>query len=428
MFLKTSLYLACIACGLFSFLSMSAQTKELSDDEALLNQFIESRGKNGIIKFDSNNIKQFWIDNSVHKKDNRINILLEPKNQAKKESVPFKIQLANVNETQDCKIDIVSLDPSFSFSILNNAGQVISNSSKDNDFLSYHIVTATIHLEDTTNQTFYVVFHSNDSDQIAINHIVLSFANNKKTTFLASPGKFVFNKDNANIEGAVIQDDNLREVKGNNIQITSKNSILVQDNQLSINAKFKNNGESACRIYIGFEVYTKTGFRLSPRNYPFENNNKILEVLSAEQGSNKIIVDSCPKWAKNCYLVSSAQENLSDVPNTSIISGQIVDVKEVEGGKAEITIARNLGGTIAKGTKLRVHGTHIGGLYLFAGNLLGPGEEKEYTSVIQKDDNSLQFSVNALPKGTYYVRPLIRFVSTDSKEANVSIEAFSVSY
>ena len=121
------------SCILFG---QNKQIDTISDNntEHLLFQYVQSKG-NIIIPFDSVNIKQFWVDNSVLSRKDSFDILLTQQNTHSFESVPLRIQLANVNETQDCKIEVIANTKDFGFSVLNGRSTVLSTSSKENDFL-----------------------------------------------------------------------------------------------------------------------------------------------------------------------------------------------------------------------------------------------------------------------------------------------------
>ena len=122
--------------------------QDVKDDSILLDDYIKSKHNSGIVIFDSSNAKQFWIDKSVYCKDNVINIQLEQAKNASFESVPLKIKLVNVNEAQDCKVDLISETPNVSFSILNEKSATLSKSSLEEKFIDYNVYSSTFHLED----------------------------------------------------------------------------------------------------------------------------------------------------------------------------------------------------------------------------------------------------------------------------------------
>ena len=175
--------LAIITCSITIAFMASLFAKDENENRKLLDQYIESQGLNNSIVFDSSNIKQYWIDKSVVAKDNSILIQLNKKNAKVSESIPLKIQLANISESLDCTVKIITTDPVFSFSILNNKSTNISESIKQESFLTYHILDSTFHLEDTDNFIFSLVFNSESSSSISIERVVLSFEKNKNSIF-----------------------------------------------------------------------------------------------------------------------------------------------------------------------------------------------------------------------------------------------------
>ena len=155
------------------------------NDSKLIDDFIAAKGYHGVIVLDASNIKQFWISNTVISKNDRINII---PNQERK-SVPLKIQLANVIETQDCKIDVISEDSNIKFTVLNEDLKDIGLSSSEGDFIRYHIESSTIHMEDTKGFVLNLCFSSSKaSDAMLISKIVLSFSENKESKYKGSPG------------------------------------------------------------------------------------------------------------------------------------------------------------------------------------------------------------------------------------------------
>ena len=83
---------------------------------------------------------------------------------------------------------------------------------------------------------------------------------------------------------------------------------------------------------------------------------------------------------------------------------------------------------IKEGTKVRIHG--VGGSYLYTNlKVLQPGEEQVFTSTIEKDESSCEYSSKAFPRGVYYVVPLILSYSIDSSKVNtIQIYDYAISY
>ena len=94
----------------------------------------------------------------------------------------------------------------------------------------------------------------------------------------------------------------------------------------------------------------------------------------------------------------------------------------------EIILMSPLNKEIIKGTKLRIHG--LGGSYIYtASKLLQPGDEETLNSTIQKDESILQYSPKALPRGVYYVVPLILSYSINADlENQIMIKDFILDF
>ena len=138
--------------GLFFVQIKSNCADNIDSNEKMLQQYVRSKGA-GTIIFDASNIKQYWIDNSVVAQDDSFTILLNPVEPHFFESVPLKIQLANVNETQDCKIEVIADTDNFSFSILGKqaphfpssfGSEIVTPSFQENNCLHYKVASAVI--------------------------------------------------------------------------------------------------------------------------------------------------------------------------------------------------------------------------------------------------------------------------------------------
>ena len=419
----------CSVCTSFAF----GQTTEIIDnrlkDNELFEQFVKANGYQGVISFDAANIKQFWIDNSVISKDELISISLD---QITFKSQPLKIQLANVNETMDCRIDVMMDKPDISFSVLDNSLKKIADSSNGEDFIQNYIVSSNFHLEDTKGLSFYIQFQSIQAEPVIIKKILLSFSKNYNSMFLASPGTLKITNKLVSFSNATERSGEQGfEATGYNTELYSINNILVSDNPINMSVKIKNTGTKPTRIYLGYAVYSKNGILLSGNNYPYNNINKILYIISSEEGSDKIIVDSMPEWAKNCQLALNAQEDLSDIPNTSFADGKIANIKLLSNGHAEITMDQPLKKALKTGMQVRITG--VAGAYFYTNvRDFQPDKEEILNSSICKDNSCIQYSSgasNTLPKGAYHIKPLILSYSTNSKEDNtILISDFLVSF
>ena len=420
--------LAMIASVLFMFLTLlaSAQTnsKNRNDDSGLLDSYIKSKGYDSTIVFSAESIKQFWTDNSVISKDGLINILLD----SSFKSPRLKIQLANVNVTHKCKIDVISNTGDLKFSVLNGNSTVIAESTPEDDFIEYHITSASFNLKSSEKLVYFLQFSSNSLQELQIKKIILSFPrvnNLTDSSVTLSLKKDGFDLMNAKAE----KDDNgCIQLTGKQSRIFGKRIELPSNNApLFSYVSIKNIGKTATRIFVGYASYSKDEFPLDERNYPYKKINTVLNVISSTAGSNKVIVDKYSEWKSNCALVLNANEDLSDIPNNTI-AGRIVDVKEMD-NNAEITLDRPIKDEIKKGTKVRIHGVS-NGAYLYPHIVeLQPKEEISFYTTMKKDDDSLQLSWNCFSRGASFVIPLLLSYSVDPNEENtISITDYSISY
>lgn len=395
-----------------------------SDNARLLADFIKSKGYSASIEFDAANIKQFWVDKSVLSKDDSIVISTRQNKGGTWESVPLKIQLANASESMDCRIDVIATSRDFSFYVTNSKSVQLSKSTAEDDFIQYHVANSFFHLEDAPGFSFNLVFLSKESSPISIKKIVFSFSNNKKSSVLASPGELRITGNDL----AASKANSLSERPDKSILITEKQStvstskfIPVTDNTISVSLKLRNTGDKPARIYTGFVTYSKEKKALDSRNYPYKNINRTLNVISVDKNAGKIVVDSYPEWARNCFLAWDAEDDLSDVPNGKIVNGKIAEVRKLENGQAEIVMNAPIKTALEKGAKVRIHGT---GAYLYPNiKVLQPGEEASFPATIKKDDSSRDFSPDAFSNGIFFVKPIIL-----SSEDKILITDYSISF
>ena len=131
---------------------------------------------------------------------------------------------------------------------------------------------------------------------------------------------------------------------------------------------------------------------------------------------------------KNNRIARNVKADLSDVPNKSFINNLITDIKRMDNGQGEITLQSPLETELKKGEKIRLHGSPSG--YLTSTiKVLYPGDEAIFVSSIKKDDNNILYSPRSLPKGSFYVTPVILSYSVDpSFENTILIKNFSLSY
>ena len=397
------------------------------DDSKLLDEFVQTKIQSNAIVFDAANIKQFWVDNSVLSQDNTIIISLTDSR-----CIPLKIQLINVNEYQDCKIDVITEDPDLSFCVLNNEGKTLSKATNEDTFIHYSIVSSSFHLEDASDSTFNISFSKQESNVVRIKKIILTFSQNKRSFFLSSPGTLKITKNDLElIRTTAKQSDNekafyLTGIENNSI-VRSRYKILVTDNTFHISVKVKNAGNCDIRTTASLGVYNKKHIWLNYQNYPYKDINHVLTVISSEKDSSKLIVDSYPEWRKGGCIALDAKEDFSDIPNTNLLAGRISEVKELENGYAEITLNKPLDESI-NGRKVRVNS--FGESYLpLKTTVLKPGEEKILEAEIRKDDNFHKYSEEALSSGVYYIAPVIHMQSVDqNKESSVFVSDFELTY
>ena len=418
----------CLSCVLSPIYAQTNKTGNANADsnENLLNQYVQSMG-NRVIVFDASNIKQFWIDKTVISQDNSVKVLVDGT-----KSVPYMIQLVNVNEAQDCKVDIISDVPQLKFSVLNDKLKKLSESTQEDPFLNYNIASASFHLEDATNFSFYLQFSSSSAMELTIKKIILSFSKNPQSLFLTSPGTLVVSESGCtgtydNIT-KITDKQNSFSATGKRFRIASNNKILVSDNTLTNSVSVKNTGDQPTTLYFGYIPYTKDRKVMDTRILPYQDTNKILNVVSVKKDSNSIVVDSEPEWAKGCFLALNAKEDLSDFPNYSFVNGKIQDVKKIDDNQFEIIFDAENKQDIEIGTKVRVQHSAGGFLYTNIAKLQ-PGEETTLSASVKKDDNYFQLGPDRLCRGIYYVVPVLLSFSADKTQDNtIQVTDFSVSY
>ena len=429
---KFYIILLCVSSLLSPFLSLhifaQEQIKSRTDDFYLLDNYISSNYQNPIV-FNAGNIKQFWINNSVTTQNDSINVLLKQVHNQSWESDNYRIQLSNVNPTMDCKICVITDDTKLFFSVLSSKNNPISVSSKEEDFIQYHVFSSTFHLEDVLDNSFNLKFHSDLHEILSIKRIVLSFSNNRNSSFRMTPGTLQITQHSVTPVRTALGTNEFT-LTGKLSRIISKYNIILSNNDVKTSVTIKNIGNAPAQINVGFATYSQDGYLLDWKNYPYlySLDKPVFNVVSSDPGSNTIIVDSLHNWRKNCYLAMNAKEDFSDIPNRDLLDGRVQDVRTLPDGNAEIVIDKPLKTAIRKGTKMRVQGLEGG--YIYTSYLvLQPGEEKVLSSVIRKDDTFKQFSSTAFSKGVYYVTPILLSYSVGNGEApTVLISNYTISY
>lgn len=420
-FIYTVLIFICILLVNF----VIAQQSE--SDLTLFDKYINANGGFGKISFDASNIKLFWVNNSVSTNKNKIDISLNKTGDLLHESELFIIKLSNVDESQDCRIDILAEDNDIAFCVLNSKSKKISSSSEESFIQNKHL-TSSFHLEDTYDFSFYLRFSSKTSSHIVIKKIFLSFNENKNSSFLSSPGQFCFSKDDIFVTNSAVIGDNAFTVTGKQSRTFTKKNILTSNNTITTSAKIKNLGVTPTRIYFGFAMYDKHGTNLIAKHFPYDIHDKTLTVVSSSDGSDKIIVNTYPKWAMNCHLALNAQDDFSDIPSTVFVNGNIKDVKCLENGQGEITMTQPLKTALPIGSKIRINGPYSGHNYLES-LILPPNEEAVINTKIHHDTDFYQFSPQAISRGVYYVKPVLFSYSTNPEEENtILISDYTISF
>ena len=343
--------------------------------------------------------------------------------------MPNKIQLKNIFENYMCKVEIITENPDLRFSITDSKKKKIGDSSLEEEFLNYNVVTAIFNFEEITDDSFFVDFYSDKNSFLSIKKIILSFSNNPKSSFLVSPGKLDIAKDNTIVTGSVSKDEESFVVSGKKITIKAKNNIFVTDNQFDLSAKVKNVGNTASAVYVGYIPYSKDGTPLEARYFPYKGNNQLLKVVNWETNSNVIKTESISDWARNCYVVKMPDSGTNALKDQVFFSGRIKDVVKNADGTADIVLDKPIDNlSLKKGDCIRINETNGG--YVFTNTkTIQPGEEAIFNSSIQKDSSVNYYSNKHLLKEFYYVKPVIMFYGATTKdELSLLVEEFSVSF
>lgn len=268
--------------------------KDKLNDSSLVEEFIKAKGYSNAIIFDSSNIKQFWIDHSVLSKDNSISICLKDRT-----SEPLNIQLANVLETQDCTIQVVTEDQNISFTILDKDSKSISESHQEDDFIQYHIFSSVIHLEDTQDFSFKIRFFSENNSLISIKKIILCFSDNKQSRYIGSHGFEQLTKEIEN-EGESVADSDVK------LKINKENNKIF----VRIPTELANSEN----MKMFFHIYPLDKKDLDPNRDKFGFNN-----MDSLLNSKKVII---PKPYANKSQERIIQIDFPKYPFSKIEFGQ----------------------------------------------------------------------------------------------------------
>ena len=271
----------CVLTWVFFFQIPAAQAASdtQTSDDSLIEQFIRSQGLSQIIVFDARNIKQFWTSNSVSSQNDLIHISLNKENNQKWKSSSLKIQLANVIETQDCRIDVITNDKDLNFIVSDSQSKALSSSSDTETFIQYHIASTSFHLDDTPDFSFNLVFSSKNKDLLSIKKIILSFSDNNESRYVGSPGFYALSK--------LIEKDGCPVPNSNVKYIISKEHnkifIMIPQEQLEPESYFYYHiypiNESDLRPGSVEYKFNNNDFSMTTRNLiiprPYGNDNKV---------------------------------------------------------------------------------------------------------------------------------------------------------
>ncbi len=404
-------------------------TNTLSDD-ALLESFLKSKNYSSTIVFDSNNIKTFWIDKSVLSNDGLIYISL-----LNFKSVSLPVLLKNVNESLQCKVDVISTQQDLYLNIYNDKPSKVPSSFSEETFLNYNIYSVSFNLEDTKDNRFNLVFSSRMVDPISIKKIVFSFSTSPNSFFVSSPKVVSYSNEDLSCHSCEPSkiDSKHFSVYGTNSIIASKYNFLVFDREITASISIKNTGTVPTEVSLGYILYDSNRTSLQKKNYPLApDQNQLLTVISPSAvGSSSVLVDTFPqKWSKGAFLALNAKDSFGDIPNMDLINETILDIKKKDDKTTEIILSKPLSKPIETGAKLRIHGFYGGYLYTNT-KVLNPGEETTFSSTITKNDEYFEYSSKSkfIPHGVYFVKPVIVSNSVNSKEQNaIQISDFRVSF
>ncbi|MBO4631874.1 MAG: hypothetical protein J5858_08135 [Lentisphaeria bacterium] len=408
-----------------SYAQNGADSKTANAD--LLEKHIQAKGSNTIV-LNSSNIKLYWVDKSVLPQDGNIQIQLT-KGKKNFESVPFKIQLANVTAVQDCEVEVITEDNDVNFQVSNIKNAIISKDVSTGTLGNYKSIVSKIHMEDASNLAFFLNFSSANEGPVAIKSVILSFS--KNPDYLYSPGKFQYDKDSLLLNGGVFSSSEgpLFSVTGERNYCNSKKRFILREEPLTSSVTVKNTGEQASKVQFGYTVYMQNAAPLSGNLFPYKTPGSILKVVSSEKNSPQIVVDAYAEYQKGGFLALNAKDDFSDVPNKNFANGTIVEITKNDDGSAVITMSEPQKVALEKGMAVRVHGNGTGSNIYFYSKVLLPGEEEHIEFTINKDEEALRLSSRALPRGTYYVVPLITLYSEEKgKECTIQISDYYISY
>lgn len=237
-----------------------------------------------------------------------------------------------------------------------------------------------------------------------------------------------------NIVGAHYSiDDRGFTVSGEKIELFAKDHISISNsNRTDMNVLVKNIGSSSTLVYAGYILFDKNKTKLGSEFFPFNFYDGILSVIDTKTDAGIIFASSACScsWIKGCTLTLDAKNDLSDVPNTHILKGKVLEVSPNDVDTDQITIKMDspLQNPVSTDTQIRLSHPKFSYLYMNT-ELLLPGETRMLSSSIAKYDTFHQFSNKAFSTGIHYVKPMVFSYSVLNGETNtISISQWNIRY
>jgi len=254
--------------------------------------------------------------------------------------------------------------------------------------------------------------------------------NRKDPLYIQGNNSEVFSKDQLTIRNAQISssDNDSFSLTGKNTFTTSNDLFPVSSsNNLRLTATVKNNGDARTRVFLGYIFYDIDQNQIGSEMYPFKDTDRILTVLNINQNKTILSVDSLPAWKEKCTVAIHAKEDLSDIPNNTLLNGEIVDVQQMNDGTVQIKMNKPIQLPDYKNTTIRINNPR--GAYAYTNiKVLEPGESFTFASCIAKYDTYHRYSSHAISKGVYYVKPLLLSYSLADEYNTILVSDFSLNY
>lgn len=413
--------------------------------QALANGYLRKDDKDsGTFVMDSENVMQYWIDDCVFRHNGKILIELSPvaeidTDSEKKEEDDddeekqqfecsfLKLKIPELNRKKDFTVSVSFATPGVQYQLFDRFHKLFYTSPVSNGSQT-ELPTFLLHSSEFAGSELFFKFTSSEVDTVNINKITIDYQSNPdfiyRKLFYVASDQFDSKLISANTFAYTYS------ATGKRTMLIAKGKIVVPEKESAIkmSVKVRNTGKNPTRIYVGYKYFDKDRTHISSGSFPAKGTNSIVNVVSSKAGSNTLIVDAMPKYSKGNCIALNARTDLSDVPNLSLLDGNISAVKELPDGKAEITMSLPIKTAVPKGTPVRIH--QGAGMFLYMNDqILQPGEEKVFTSSISKDESSHLYTSDSIATGVYYVSPLILSYSTDANLDNtVKISDWVLTY